>query len=180
LQLTFTLMSQKVLRHLAVPDQAPLDKRAEEAENRRLAVAAKFSSEQKRVLVALRGALYTNLGRLQRRRERLTAELQVQSSLVLTMLRSPVSDCVLPRQVEEVNLHRASLVHALYCKTPGCRIVKQALPCPCPCSRCCNPKAIPMPRRGKWLRRQRLWAVAGRFSCLSTTVMAALWRLLML
>ena len=69
--------SQEVLRHLAVPSRASFDKAAEEAEDQRLAAAANFSAEQKRVLVALRAALYTNLGRLQRRREKLTAELQV-------------------------------------------------------------------------------------------------------
>ena len=74
------LMSQEVLRHLQVPSRASFDKAAEEAEDRRLAAAANFSDEQKRVLVALRAALYTNLGRLQRRREILTAELQVSSS----------------------------------------------------------------------------------------------------
>ena len=79
----FMLMSQEVLRHLAVPSRASFDKAAEEAEDRRLAAAANFSDEQKRVLVALRAALYTNLGRLQRRREKLTAELQVNAHTVL-------------------------------------------------------------------------------------------------
>ncbi len=71
------VVSQEVLQHLQVPSRASFDKAAEEAEDRRLAAAANFSNEQKRVLVALRAALYTNLGRLQRRREKLTAELQV-------------------------------------------------------------------------------------------------------
>ncbi len=74
------LMFQEVLQHLQVPSRASFDKAAEEAEDRRLAAAANFSDEQKRVLVALRAALYTNLGRLQRRRENLTAELQVSCS----------------------------------------------------------------------------------------------------
>jgi hypothetical protein len=72
---------QEVQQRLAVPSSAPCDKAAEKAEDRRLVAAANFSDEQKRVLVALHTALYTNLGRLQRRRELLTVELQVSSSL---------------------------------------------------------------------------------------------------
>jgi hypothetical protein len=83
---TPTLALQEVLRHLAVPSRASFDKAAEEAEDRRLATAANFSDEQKQVLVALRAALYTNLGRLQRRREQLTAELQVRHHMRLRTL----------------------------------------------------------------------------------------------
>lgn len=72
---------QEVQRQLAVSGNAAYDKAAEKAEDQRLAAAANFSDEQKRVLVALHTTLYTNLGRLQRRRELLTVELQVSSSL---------------------------------------------------------------------------------------------------
>lgn len=70
-------LAQEVLQHLAAPSLASVDEAAEEAEDRRLAASANFSAEQKAVLVALRAALYTNLGRTQQRREQLTAELQV-------------------------------------------------------------------------------------------------------
>lgn len=48
-----------------------------DAEDRRLATAAAFTMEQRTALCALRERLLVNLGRLQRRREVITAELQV-------------------------------------------------------------------------------------------------------
>ena len=78
---SFDFMLQEVQRQLVVSGNAAYDKAAEKAEDQRLAAAANFSDEQKRVLVALHTTLYTNLGQLQRRRELLTVELQVSSSL---------------------------------------------------------------------------------------------------
>jgi len=47
------------------------------ANDRRLAAAAQLSQEQRQALCALRVPFYTNLGRLEAQRARLTAQLQV-------------------------------------------------------------------------------------------------------
>jgi hypothetical protein len=49
-----------------------------DAEDRRLAAAAAFTDGQRAALCGLRRRLLLNLGRLQRRREALTAQLQVK------------------------------------------------------------------------------------------------------
>ncbi len=48
-----------------------------DAEDRRLAAAAAFTDVQRAALCGLRQRLLVNLGRLQRRREAITAQLQV-------------------------------------------------------------------------------------------------------
>lgn len=50
-----------------------------DAEDRRLAAAAAFTDAQRAALCGLRERLLVNLGRLQRRREAITAELQARA-----------------------------------------------------------------------------------------------------
>lgn len=60
-----------------------------DAEDRRLAAAAAFTDGQRAALCGLRRRLLLNLGRLQRRREALTAQLQVD----LETLQPPAVHC---------------------------------------------------------------------------------------
>ena len=156
------LMSQEVLRHLAVPSRASFDKAAEEAEDRRLAAAANFSDEQKRVLVALRAALYTNLGRLQRRREKLTAELQVSlTSACSRVTAKSQPECYSTPLQPLCSWHSTSSPHMLV--AVHCNARQQPAPRSRPCSRCCQLPAVQVAKRGIWLgEQQRLAALMSR------------------